>query len=94
MRSRLTGVGGDARRGRCLQAVPVGAVCVRERSDVPRVDPDEDREWRARQLLGAQVRAHAGAHPQPDAGGHRGQSAEPRGDRPDTETVQVGVVSR
>lgn len=55
--------------------------------------PHEDRERRARQLLGPQVRPDAGADQVPDARGHRRQPAEPRGDRPDPEAVQEGLLA-
>lgn len=50
----------------------------------------QDRERRASQLLGAQVRAHAGEDAQPDAGGHSCQPSKPRRDRTDPQAVSQG----
>lgn len=66
----------------------------RNRSDVPRMDLDENREWREGELLRAQVREDAGADEKPDVGGHRGESRESRGNRTDPETVQVRAARR
>lgn len=88
------GVRGDAGRGRCVQALPVGAVCVRQGAHVPRVAAHKDCERWARQLLCAQIRAHAGAHALSNARGHCCQPCEPRRDRPDSQTISVsGLIA-
>lgn len=46
----------------------------RNRSDVPRMDVNENRERREGELLRAEIRENAGAHEESDAGGHRGES--------------------
>lgn len=61
----------------------------RNRSNVSRMDLDENREWREGELLRAEIREDAGADEKSDAGGYRGESRESRGNRTNTETVQV-----
>lgn len=53
------------------------------------MDVDENRERREGELLRAEVREDAGAHEESDAGGHRGESRQSRGNRTDSEAVQV-----
>ena len=81
---------GHQRRSGSVQAVPLGAIGLLERSDVPRLDPRQDRERGKEQLLSAQVRPDARADKVADARRPGGEPAEPRGDRADPETLQVG----
>ena len=77
------------RRSGSVQAVPLGAIGLLERSDVPRLDPRQDRERGEEQLLSAQVRTDARADKVADARRPGGEPAESRGDRADPETLQV-----
>ena len=82
-------LGGDTWWGGGLQALPVGAVDVPQRCPVPRVDTDQDRQRGTGQLLGTEIRPHAGADPQSNARGHRCQFAESRRNGTNSQTLQV-----
>lgn len=90
----LRSLRGDEGRSRGLQAVPVGAERLRQGPDVQGVAVDEDRERGEGQLFRAEIRKDAGTDQIADAGRHRGEPAESRGDGPDTETVQERFVLR
>lgn len=65
----------------------------RNRSDVPRMDFNENRERRESELFSAEIREDAGENEESNAGGHRGKSRESRGDWADPEAVQVRNVT-
>lgn len=53
------------------------------------MDINEDREWRKGELFRAEICEDAGADEKSNAGGYRGESRQSRGNRSDSETVQV-----